>query len=82
MNIGTQEDLIQRYILACQNGDFATVKDLLDNNLVTVNDHLEDNVSGLHWASINHRLSICRYLVSKNADVNHQIGDLNATPLH
>ncbi|GMM36301.1 palmitoyltransferase [Saccharomycopsis crataegensis] len=82
MNIGTQEDLIQRYILACQNGDFATVKDLLDNNLVTVNDHLEDNVSGLHWASINNRLSICRYLVSKNADVNYQGGDLNATPLH
>lgn len=75
-------DFVSKYILACQNGDIATVKDLVDNKVVLVLDRLEDNVTGLHWAAINNRLSICSYLISMGALVDSRGGDLDATPLH
>lgn len=73
---------IQRYLSACQQGDLSLIRELIENNAVNVNDHLEDQVSGLHWAAINNKLLLCRYLVSKGAEVDAVGGDLNATPLH
>lgn len=80
--ISSREELIKKFISACQNGNLDTVKELIESNIITVNDHLSDNVTGLHWASINNRLTICQYLVSKNAVVDYKGGDLLATPLH
>lgn len=36
----------------------------------------------LHWAAINNRIEIVKYLLSKGADVNAIGGDLKSTPLH
>lgn len=75
--------LIRKYIEACQAGDLVTVKDLIESSAVELGTDLDMNkVSGLHWAAINNRLSIVKYLVSKGADVDKEGGDLNATPLH
>ncbi|ODV63847.1 ankyrin repeat domain-containing DHHC palmitoyltransferase family protein [Ascoidea rubescens DSM 1968] len=67
---------------ACQVGDLKTVQNLLEFNPKYVNSYLSDNISALHWASINNRLSIVKFLISKGAIVDHKGGDLNATPLH
>lgn len=82
VNANTKQEVVQKLIIACQNGDLATVKELLDSGVASANDLLEDNISALHWAAINNRLSVCRYLVSKGAIVDFHGGDLNATPLH
>lgn len=75
--------LIRKYIEACQAGDLVTVKDLIETGAVELGSDVDPgNVSGLHWAAINNRLSIVKYLVSKGADVDKEGGDLNATPLH
>lgn len=41
-----------------------------------------DTVTLLHWASINNRVEIVKYLLENNAKVDAIGGDLNATPLH
>ncbi|CCH44104.1 Palmitoyltransferase AKR1 [Wickerhamomyces ciferrii] len=75
--------LIKKYVEACQTGDLVTVKDLIESEAIELGSDVdENNVSGLHWAAINNRLSIVKYLVSKGAEVDRPGGDLNATPLH
>ncbi|EDO16779.1 hypothetical protein Kpol_526p32 [Vanderwaltozyma polyspora DSM 70294] len=83
--VSEQEDpILLRYRAACQSGDLATVKDLIENELVDINNDYDsnENVTGLHWASVNNKLAIAEYLISKGADVNKKAGTLNATPLH
>jgi palmitoyltransferase ZDHHC13/17 len=41
-----------------------------------------DTVTLLHWASINNRVEIVKFLLEKNASVDARGGDLNSTPLH
>lgn len=78
-----QDILITKYIQACQSGDIATVKDLIGSGAIELGEDVDLNgVSGLHWASINNRLSIVKYLVEQGAEVDKIGGDLNATPLH
>lgn len=69
-------------IRAVQYGDFAFVKESIENckELVHVND--KDGCSLLHWAAINNRTSIASYLIKYGANVNIQGGDLQETPLH
>jgi palmitoyltransferase len=43
---------------------------------------VNDNISLLHWASINNRIEIAKYLISKGAKVDAIGGALQATPLH
>ncbi|XP_041472817.1 palmitoyltransferase ZDHHC17-like [Lytechinus variegatus] len=47
-----------------------------------VNQPDHENVTLLHWAAINNRADIVRYLVSKEAIIDKLGGDLNSTPLH
>ncbi|CAH8599533.1 unnamed protein product [Schistosoma turkestanicum] len=47
-----------------------------------VNQLDEEDVSLLHWAAINNRLAIARYLLSKGAIIDRPGGHLAATPLH
>ena len=79
-----EDPTLVRYRSACQNGDLATVKELIENKTIDIqNDHDgKEKITGLHWASVNNRLSIVEYLISKGASVNPKAGKLNATPLH
>lgn len=79
-----QNPELQEYRDACQSGDLAKVKEMVELGLIDItHDYHEDEmVSGLHWASINNRLGVAKYLVGKGADVNFKGGNLKATPLH
>lgn len=41
-----------------------------------------DGVTPLHWAAINNRLNICRYLLDQGATVDAKGGGIQGTPLH
>ncbi|KAL6949986.1 hypothetical protein ACO0QE_000655 [Hanseniaspora vineae] len=80
-----QEDpVIAKYRTACQNGDLRTVMELVDNSVVDLSEdsNPSDKVTGLHWAAINNKLSVVKYLISKGANVNAMSEGSNATPLH
>ncbi|KAM6980017.1 putative palmitoyltransferase ZDHHC13 [Aplochiton taeniatus] len=42
----------------------------------------KENVSLLHWATINNRAELVKFYISKGAVVDQLGGDLNSTPLH
>lgn len=72
-------------IKAVQFGNFTRVVELIepkDGEGYDVNELDDEGVSLLHWAAINNRLSISRYLLSKNAILDRLGGHLCATPLH
>lgn len=68
-------------VRAAQYGVYERVVELVDAGY-SVNQPDHENVSILHWAAINNRMEIVRYLVSKGAIVDKFGGDLNSTPLH
>lgn len=78
------EEVLDRFMSACQRGDLATVKEVLNSGQVDINKDFDRNehVTGLHWASINNRLGVVDFLVSRGADVNIKAGNLHAPPLH
>jgi len=43
---------------------------------------INDNLTLLHWAAINNRIEIARYLINKQAQIDAFGGELNSTPLH
>lgn len=43
---------------------------------------MNDNITLLHWAALNNRLDVAKYLISKGAQVDAMGGALNATPLN
>ncbi|KAK6203224.1 uncharacterized protein RJT21DRAFT_119370 [Scheffersomyces amazonensis] len=73
---------LDRFMTACQEGNITIVKELLSSEKVKVNDTFSDSITALHWACINNRLTIVKYLVNNNADPNFLGGDLKASPLH
>ncbi|AET37565.1 palmitoyltransferase AKR1 Ecym_1330 [Eremothecium cymbalariae DBVPG len=79
-----KDPIIEKYHNACQFGDLKTVKEMVETGVIDVNQDWDsrEKVSGLHWASVNNRLNIVKYLISQGADVNMKGGDLEATPLH
>ncbi|KAH3687267.1 hypothetical protein WICPIJ_001750 [Wickerhamomyces pijperi] len=75
--------LITKYCTACQLGDLPTVIQMIESQVIELGEDIDNNnVSGLHWASINNRLSVVKYLISKGVEVDRIGGELNATPLH
>ena len=73
------------FVAACQSGDLAKVKELISSAAVAATDSCEEGITGLHWAAINNRLSVVKYLVENEhsrADVNAVGGQLAASPLH
>lgn len=68
-------------VKAVQYGALERVHELLDAGY-DVNLPDNDTVTLLHWASINNRSEIVKYLLEKNAKVDSIGGDLNSTPLH
>lgn len=82
---GEESDpILDRYFRACQKGDLKTVKEMIEGGIININEDYDpiEKVTGLHWASINNRLSVVSYLVANGADVNAKAGTLHAPPLH
>lgn len=75
-------------VKAVQYGMFSRVISLIEPSASSssggydVNRLDDEGVSLLHWAAINNRLAISRYLLSKGASVDRKGGHLSATPLH
>lgn len=73
------------FMTGCQNGDLETVKSLISSGDVAASDTFSEGITGLHWAAINNRITVVKYLVENNhskADPNAFGGSLQATPLH
>ncbi|PVD34087.1 hypothetical protein C0Q70_05350 [Pomacea canaliculata] len=68
-------------VRAVQYGIFPRVRELVEAGF-DVNQMDHENVSLLHWAAINNRLDIVRYLISKGAIIDRIGGDLNSTAMH
>lgn len=68
-------------VKAVQYGAVERVRELVDAGY-DVNLPDNDTVTLLHWAAINNRAELVKYLLEKNANVDAIGGDLNATPLH
>lgn len=78
------DPVLAKYQEACQNGDLVTVKQLVESHAVSVKSDFDtrEKITGLHWAAINNRLNVVKYLISQGADSNFKAGGLGATPLH
>ncbi|CAR27194.1 ZYRO0C11132p [Zygosaccharomyces rouxii] len=78
------EEPLDQFMSACQRGDLAAVKEIVNSGQVDINNDYDktEQVTGLHWASINNRLGVVDFLVSRGADVNIKAGSLHAPPLH
>ncbi|CUM68419.1 uncharacterized protein PRCAT00006142001 [Priceomyces carsonii] len=73
------------FMAACQEGNLIIVQELISSKRVLADNTFSDGITGLHWAAINNRLSIVKYLNENEysqADSNALGGDLKATPLH
>ncbi|KAJ8667909.1 hypothetical protein QAD02_009572 [Eretmocerus hayati] len=70
-------DIVQ----ATQYGALERVKELVEAG-ADVNQPDAETVTLLHWAAINNRTEIIKYLIAKGAVVDAIGGDLAATPLH
>ncbi|CCG20572.1 Akr1 protein [Candida orthopsilosis Co 90-125] len=81
----SEQDLnpdLAKFMQGCQEGSLDLVKELVESGSIKVNDTFSDGISGLHWACINNRLTLVKYLVVRGADPNLYGGELRATPLH
>jgi len=68
-------------VKATQYGAFERVQEIVDNGF-NVNERDSENVTLLHWASINNRREIVKYYIKHGADVDAVGGELLSTPLH
>ena len=69
-------------VKATQYGAFDRIQHLILEENVDVNARDPENVTLLHWAAINNRLEICKFFLSKGAQVDAIGGELRSTPLH
>ncbi|CAB3409345.1 unnamed protein product [Caenorhabditis bovis] len=72
---------IEAAVKACQIGDIAMVRKVLDENLPP-NEYDEEQCTMLHWASINNNVDIIELLIKHGASINKIGGNLKSTPLH
>jgi ankyrin repeat protein len=67
---------------AVQYGYYDRVIELIDADPQLAVTPLNDNITLLHWAAINNRIEIAKYLINKGAKIDATGGALNSTPLH
>lgn len=67
---------------AVQWGFHERVVQLIDANPSLASTPLNENITLLHWAALNNRVDIAKYLISKGAQIDAMGGALNATPLN
>ncbi|VVT47341.1 uncharacterized protein SAPINGB_P001663 [Magnusiomyces paraingens] len=77
-----QQPEISPLVSASQLGDFRKVNQLITSGEASALETAPDGVTPLHWAAINNRLNICRYLLDHGAQIDAKGGDLQGTPLH
>ncbi|KAK0162418.1 hypothetical protein PV327_006195 [Microctonus hyperodae] len=68
-------------VKATQYGALERVTELVEAG-ANVNQPDAETVTLLHWAAINNRKEIVKYLIAKGANVNAIGGELASTPLH
>ncbi|XP_066590663.1 palmitoyltransferase Hip14 isoform X2 [Prorops nasuta] len=68
-------------VKATQYGALSRVTELVEAG-ADVNQPDSETVTLLHWAAINNRKDVVKYLIAKGAIVDAPGGDLDATPLH
>ncbi|GEQ69295.1 hypothetical protein JCM33374_g2966 [Metschnikowia sp. JCM 33374] len=84
----SEEDLnpvLAAFMAGCQSGDLDVVTELLSSGKVAAHDTFSQGITGLHWAVINNRIAVVKYLVENTyspADPNRLGGALAASPLH
>lgn len=69
-------------IKATQYGVLDRLKELVDSGECDPHKPDSENVYLLHWAAINNRLDIAKYLISLGCDVDQIGGELESTPLN
>ena len=74
----TQLDAVK----ATQYGVMDRLKELIESNQCDPNKPDKENVYLLHWAAINNRLDIAKYLVSLNCEIDPIGGELESSPLN
>ena len=70
------------FVQAAQYGIIEKCQQLIEEEGIDVRVPDAENVTILHWASINNRVQVMEYLISKGAVVDQRGGNLNGTPLH
>lgn len=68
-------------VYATQYGKFEVVRQMIESGEAEVNQLDKEGISLLHWAAINNRTQIVRYLLMKGAMVDRICGDLNTNAL-
>ncbi|CAF1041855.1 unnamed protein product [Rotaria sordida] len=69
-------------VTAVQYGFYERVIELIEINPQLVTTPLDDNITLLHWAAINNRTDIAKYLINRGAKIDALGGALNSTPLY
>ena len=75
------EEDIADVVSAVQTGDIEVLIELVEKGMISVTTIDKDGCSLLHWAAINNRCEIAKYLLNHGADVNAIGGILQETPL-
>ncbi|XP_027202574.2 palmitoyltransferase ZDHHC17-like [Dermatophagoides pteronyssinus] len=78
----SNNDITTEIVRATQYGNLELCQKLIDSGRYDVNQRDRENVTLLHWASINNRLELVNYFISKGAIVDAIGGDLQSTALH
>jgi ankyrin repeat protein len=68
-------------ISAVQYGYYDRVAELIEPEPNLASTPLNSNITLLHWAAINNRIEIARYLINKGVEIDAFGGELNSTPL-
>lgn len=71
-----EEDIMQLARL----GEIASIKDLFESGKFDATYRDKESISPLHWAAINNRYELCKFLLDSGADVNAKGGESVATP--
>ncbi|XP_065835714.1 palmitoyltransferase ZDHHC17-like isoform X2 [Oscarella lobularis] len=67
---------------ATQFGVYDRIVQLVEHDNVDPTQADEQKITALHWAAINNRIKISKYLIKHGAVVDSYGGELNSTPLH
>ncbi|CAF4681566.1 unnamed protein product, partial [Rotaria sp. Silwood2] len=69
-------------VSAVQYGYYDRVVQLIEPEPNLVITPVNGDITLLHWAAINNRIKIAKYLLDKHAQIDAFGGELNSTPLH
>ena len=75
------EEDVADVVSAVQTGDIEVLVELVEKGLIAATTTDKDGCSLLHWAAINNRCEIAKYLINHGADVNAVGGILQEIPL-